>query len=107
MNLLDGRLEPAPEGGLAAVLDGTALRLPDDQAALAHRQAGQAVTVGLRPEDFHLAPERGQSRSMPDAVAIEVLGPEVILVAALGHPGSARNHGPQPARTSPPRPARR
>jgi multiple sugar transport system ATP-binding protein len=87
MNLLDGRLEPAPEGGLAAVLDGTALRLPDDQAALVHRQAGQAVTVGLRPEDFHLAPERGQAVDA-HAVATEVLGPEVILVAALGHPGT-------------------
>ena len=87
MNLLDGRLEPAPEGGLSAVLDGTVLRLPEDQAELVHRQAGQAVIVGLRPEDFHLAPERGQSVD-GHAVATEVLGPEVILVASLGHPGS-------------------
>ena len=45
------------------------------------------MTVGLRPEDFHLAPERGQAVDA-HAVATEVLGPEVILVAALGHPGT-------------------
>jgi multiple sugar transport system ATP-binding protein len=78
MNLLEGRLEPAPGGGL---------RLPEDQADLVHRHAGQAVIIGLRPEDFHLAPGRGQPVDA-HAVATEVLGPEVILVAALGQPGN-------------------
>jgi multiple sugar transport system ATP-binding protein len=87
MNLLEGRLEPAPGGGLAAALDGVSLRLPEDQADLVHRHAGQAVIIGLRPEDFHLAPERGQPVGA-HAVATEVLGPEVILVAALGQPGN-------------------
>ncbi len=87
MNLLEGRLEPAPGGGLAAGLDGVSLRLPEDQADLVHRHAGQAVIIGLRPEDFHLAPGRGQPVDA-HAVATEVLGPEVILVAALGQPGN-------------------
>jgi multiple sugar transport system ATP-binding protein len=86
MNLLEGRLEPAAGGGLAAALDGASLRLPDDQAERVHRHAGQAVIIGLRPEDFHLAPERGQPVDA-HAVATEVLGPEVILVASLGQPG--------------------
>jgi ABC-type sugar transport system ATPase subunit len=87
MNLLEGRLEPAPGGGLAAGLDGVSLRLPENQADLVHRHAGEAVIIGLRPEDFHLAPERGQPVDA-HAVATEVLGPEVILVAALGQPGN-------------------
>jgi multiple sugar transport system ATP-binding protein len=87
MNLLEGRLEPAPGGGLAAGLYGVSLRLPEDQADLVHRHAGQAVIIGLRPEDFHLAPGRGQPVDA-HAVATEVLGPEVILVAALGQPGN-------------------
>jgi ABC-type sugar transport system ATPase subunit len=45
------------------------------------------VIIGLRPEDFHLSSERGQPVDTY-VVAIEVLGPEVILVASLGHPGN-------------------
>jgi ABC-type sugar transport system ATPase subunit len=87
MNLLNGRLEPAPRGGLAAAVGGVSLSLPEAQASLAHQHAGGEVIVGLRPEDFHLSSERGQPVDA-HVVAIEVLGPEVILVASLGHPGN-------------------
>ncbi len=87
MNLLHGRLEPAPGGGLAATVAGVSLSLPAAQASLAHRHAGGEVIIGLRPEDFHLSPERGQPVDA-HVVATEVLGPEVILVASLGHPGN-------------------
>jgi multiple sugar transport system ATP-binding protein len=45
------------------------------------------VTVGLRPEDFHL---QGHGQAAPvdvAVVAVEALGPEVILVGALGGNG--------------------
>ncbi|HEX2432086.1 MAG TPA: sn-glycerol-3-phosphate ABC transporter ATP-binding protein UgpC [Aestuariivirgaceae bacterium] len=87
MNLLNGRLESVQDGSLAAVMGGVGLRLPEAQASLVHQLSGREVILGLRPEDFHLAPERGHPVEAY-VVAIEVLGPEVILVAALGHPGN-------------------
>ena len=87
MNLLNGRLEPGPNGTLAAATGGLSLALPQPQASLVHQHAGGEVIIGLRPEDFHLSPERGAAVDV-HVVAIEVLGPEVILVASLGHPGN-------------------
>jgi ABC-type sugar transport system ATPase subunit len=87
MNLLAGRLELLLHGGLAATMGGLSLALPQAQASLVHRHAGGEVIIGLRPEDFHLSPERGLAVDA-HVVAIEVLGPEVILVASLGHPGN-------------------
>jgi len=87
MNLLNGRLEPGPNGTLAAARGGLSLALPQPQASLVHQHAGGEVIIGLRPEDFHLSPERGAAVDV-HVVAIEVLGPEVILVASLGHPGN-------------------
>jgi multiple sugar transport system ATP-binding protein len=86
--LLAGRLENGPGGTLSANYEGASLILPQVQASLVHQHAGRGVIIGLRPEDFHLSPERGQPVDA-HVVAIEVLGPEVILVASLGHPGSS------------------
>ena len=74
--------------GLAATFGGVSLALPEAQASLVHQHSGREVIVGLRPEDFHLSSERGQAVDLY-VVAIEVLGPEVILVASPGHPGNA------------------
>ena len=88
MNLVAGSLESTGQGELDAVV-GTA-RFPIPQA---FRQgyaghAGKAVTVGLRPEDFHLIPMGERSTPVAiQAVAVELLGPEVILVAELGGAG--------------------
>ena len=77
MNLLHGRIE-----GTAAIINGTRLTIPPSFGTL---PPGDTI-IGMRPEDFHLA--RNEKPNMASttvvAVAIEVLGPEVILVGALG-----------------------
>ena len=88
MNLVEGRLDPYQDG-LAAIAGGARFVLPAilREAYAAH--SGSAVTLGLRPEDFHLAPGNVKSpQAVPvTAVATEVLGPEVILVCELGGRG--------------------
>ncbi len=81
MNLVDGRIESV-KGKPVAVAGQARIPLPSKLAAVA---ASGAVKIGLRPEDFHLAPN-----GVPIAVrtvALEVLGPEVILVCELGGAG--------------------
>lgn len=86
MNLVPGRLEG--QLGLDAVIGTAALPIPETLRPGYASHAGQAVTIGLRPEDFHLAPLVGRSAPVNvTAVAIELLGPEVILVAELGGTG--------------------
>lgn len=86
MNLIPGRLEG--QLGLDAVIGTAALPIPETLRAGYASHSGQAVTIGLRPEDFHQAPLVGRSAPVAvTAVAIELLGPEVILVAELGGTG--------------------
>jgi multiple sugar transport system ATP-binding protein len=89
MNLLDARIEADGTGGLA-VLCG-ALRLP--LAAAAHGALGgwrdRPVILGIRPED--LREERvGPSMQSVDlqVVAVEALGPEVVLIGSLPGDGA-------------------
>ena len=88
MNLVEGRLDPYQDG-LAAIASGARFMLPPalHEAYAAH--SGATVTLGLRPEDFHLSPgEVKVPQNVPvTAVATEVLGPEVILVCELGGRG--------------------
>ena len=88
MNLVAGRLD-AGAGGLAAVAGNARFVLPQPLAGAYAPQSCSAVTLGLRPEDFHLsAGDLKQPQSVPvTAVATEVLGPEVILVCELGGKG--------------------
>jgi ABC-type sugar transport system ATPase subunit len=81
MNLLAGHLNG--EGGLSAVLDGAAVPVPEAFRAAYAGHAGRPVTIGMRPEDFHLAAGPATTPIDFRAVAIEALGPEVILVGAL------------------------
>jgi multiple sugar transport system ATP-binding protein len=86
MNLVPGRLEG--QMGLDAVIGLARLPVPDAFRPGYASHSGEAVTIGLRPEDFHLAPLAGRSAPVNvTAVAIESLGPEVILVAELGGTG--------------------
>jgi ABC-type sugar transport system ATPase subunit len=88
MNLVAGHLAADGQGGLVAIAGDARLPLPDAFRAGFAGHTGQAVTIGLRPEDFH--PAALGDRSVPVAVvaiAIELLGPEVILVAELGGAG--------------------
>ena len=88
MNLVAGRLEGKGAGGLDALVGAANLPIPDAFRSGYASHAGAAVTVGLRPEDFHLVPMVGRSAPVPaTAVAVELLGPEVILVAELGGAG--------------------
>jgi ABC-type sugar transport system ATPase subunit len=84
MNLVTGRLDAD-----TAVAGGARFQLPQAFAAAYAAQSGNPVTLGLRPEDFHLsARDLKQPQSVPvTAVATEVLGPEVILVCELGGKG--------------------
>ncbi|WP_374653631.1 ABC transporter ATP-binding protein [Dongia sp.] len=88
MNLVAGGLDGAGQGGLDAIVGAARLPIPQAFRQSYASQAGQAVTVGLRPEDFHLAPMGERSTPVTVlAVAVELLGPEVILVAELGGAG--------------------
>ncbi|GIK95963.1 MAG: ABC transporter ATP-binding protein [Alphaproteobacteria bacterium] len=92
MNLLAGRLDG--EGGLSAMVGGASVAIPDAFRPAYAGHAGRPVTVGMRPEDFHLAAgEPGAAPIDLRAVAVEALGPEVILVGAL--PGDQNNGGPE------------
>ena len=90
MNLIVGGLD-ASSGGLAAVAGAARLDLPATLRDAFAGHAGRAVTLGLRPEDFHLSGAGlAASQSLQVAVvALEVLGPEVILVCELGGKGGA------------------
>ncbi len=85
MNLLPGRLNG--EGGLAAAVGNASIPIPDAFREAYAGHSGKTVTVGLRPEDFHLAPAGAAVPVETAVIAVEALGPEVILVAALGGAG--------------------
>jgi multiple sugar transport system ATP-binding protein len=85
MNLLDARIEPAAGGGQAVICG--ELRLP-----LAQPPDGghdRRVVLGIRPEDIREA-ESGAGGIALDlqVVAVEALGPEVILVGSLPGAGA-------------------
>ena len=82
MNLLPAHLDG--EGGLSAVVGGLPIPIPQAFRDAYASHAGKAVTLGLRPEDFHLAQVGETTPVDAKVVALEALGPEVILVAALG-----------------------
>jgi ABC-type sugar transport system ATPase subunit len=88
MNLVSGRLEPYQDG-LAAIAGDARFVLPPALCHAYAAQSGVAVTLGLRPEDFTLsAGDVKLPQAVPvTTVAIEVLGPEVILVCELGGAG--------------------
>ncbi len=85
MNLLEGKL--AGHHGVNEVdLSAISLPVPRHRRAPLRRHAGSEVVVGIRPEDVHTEePAEGVHRRVDiTVVAVEVLGPEVILVADLG-----------------------
>jgi len=88
MNLISGRLD-AGNGGLAAATGNARLELPAPLRSAYASHTGSDVILGVRPEDFHL---NGSELSLGQpvqvsTVALEVLGPEVILVCELGGKG--------------------
>ena len=86
MNLLPGRLEAGGDGSVYAHAGNISLAIPATHAKGLLDHIGKPVTLGLRPEDFHLS--NGAAKYMAglsvETVTTEVLGPEVILVAGTG-----------------------
>jgi ABC-type sugar transport system ATPase subunit len=96
MNLVTGVLDPS-SGGLAIRIGTAHLALPEFLANAYRGQSGKAVTVGLRPEDFHLSPRDGSTAPVAlSVVAGETLGPEVIIVGELGGKGGPEVHAKAP-----------
>lgn len=85
MNLIDAHLV-AEGNGMAVALNGARLPLPQDFISAYAEYRDRAVVLGVRPEDLH------SQRNQPEdavvevtVVAVETLGPEVILIGALSN----------------------
>jgi ABC-type sugar transport system ATPase subunit len=82
MNLADGRL--VGDGvGLTVEVKGLRLAVPAALAGAAAAHRDRPVVFGLRPEDIYAAPAPGRVSVEAKVVAVEALGPEIILVAEL------------------------
>ena len=83
MNLIDARL--ISNGGVMSVdLEGISLPVPQNYHAAFAPHADKTVVFGVRPEDVYA--DEGPGGRMPldvSVVALEVLGPEVVLVSRL------------------------
>ena len=89
MNLLAARIEPAASSGLAVVSNGLRLPLVEAPDGAYGPWRDRAVILGIRPEDIREA-KSGAAGLMVDlqVVAVEALGPEVVLVGSLPGPGA-------------------
>ncbi len=83
MNLVDARL--TEEGnGLSVAIDGVRLPIPQEYVEAYAGYRDRKIVLGIRPED--LGSQRNQSDGAVlevAVVAVETLGPEVILIGAL------------------------
>ena len=83
MNLLHARLV-AEGNGLAVKADGISLPIPESFVSAYEGYRDREVVLGLRPEDLHNNHGgSGHATFEVKVVAVETLGPEVILVGAL------------------------
>ena len=75
------------DGALWAEDDGIRIRVPGQTAGRLGRFAGQQVTMGVRPEDLHLASDADPAELGFDAAVevVEKLGSEILLDVAVGH----------------------
>ena len=83
MNLLDARFG-GPSGLDFVELPPISLPLLTAHKEALRGHGGETVTLGIRPEDLDVDPSAAQHAAMTvTVVAVEALGPEVILVGAL------------------------
>jgi ABC-type sugar transport system ATPase subunit len=84
MNLLDARVEDERDGRLRVVCGCLGLSLPGAQAGAYAAWRDREVILGIRPEDIHEHQIRPTMQPVEvQVVALEALGPEIILVANL------------------------
>ena len=76
----------AENGGLWAEDDGICIRVPGQTAGRLARYAGQQVTMGIRPEDLHVATEADPAELGFEVMVevVEKLGSEILLDVAVG-----------------------
>jgi multiple sugar transport system ATP-binding protein len=89
MNLLMARIEPGASSGLAVVSNGLRLPLVDAPDCPYGPWRDRAVILGIRPEDIREAKSGAPGPTVDvQVVAVEALGPEVVLVGSLPGPGA-------------------
>jgi multiple sugar transport system ATP-binding protein len=74
------------DGALWAASDGMRIRIPAEIAARAGRYVGQKFTLGIRPEDLHVATAADAADYSFEAVVevVEPLGSEILLDMTVG-----------------------
>ena len=83
MNLIDTRLA-AQGGGLALAFEGSSLAVPAAFTRGYERYRDKGVVFGIRPEDIYEAAGPAERVAVDvQVVAVEALGPEVVLISAL------------------------
>jgi multiple sugar transport system ATP-binding protein len=100
MNLVQARMADDGEGGLAAEGPGFAIDWPEPERSAYAAYRDRKVVLGMRPEDLWIEAYAPAAAAIDvEVVAVEALGPEVILVGAL--PGGGLR-GPEIAARLPP-----
>src|SRR5919199_5402620 len=85
MNFIEVRIG-AENGSLWAIGDGFRIKVPADRADRLARHVGQPVTLGIRPENLHLASAADPPDLTFDAMVevVEKLGSEILLDVQVG-----------------------
>jgi ABC-type sugar transport system ATPase subunit len=87
MNLIPARLISGEDDRLVLDAAGLRLQVPMAYGDCYRDYLGRSVILGIRPEDIHDSQNRSEWQPIDAAVvAIEALGAEVVLIAALGGP---------------------
>jgi len=87
MNLMAARLVPDANDGLLVDAMGLRAQVPRAYEEDYRAYLGKPVIFGIRPEDIHVGQEKPQWQPVDvSVVAIEALGAEVIMIAALAPP---------------------
>jgi multiple sugar transport system ATP-binding protein len=85
MNFIEATLGES-DGAVVAEAPGLRLTLPGPLAARARAKAGRAITLGIRPEDVHVATDSDPADLCFDAIVevVEQLGSEILLDTRVG-----------------------
>ncbi len=100
MNFLSGRIDGSGDA-LSFVADETALSVPlgASDASLLRAHAGQAITLGIRPEDLYVAgptAPNGSATSRWTLDVVEPMGNEIVLYVSSGPHTAVARVAPQP-----------